>query len=254
MAGTCADRRLVPPPHDAASAAADEGGHHHHKHSFTHYVRRVEVVLDPAQYPGDSGRFVWEKSQHEREHREALHVRRLGSAPVEAKLTIELDHQPAQWRLSGALAAALGLRGLHSSPFVMQMLWGYIKAKQLYEVSQQGGREGGWVCAVFLREACKLLLCSVVLPGFQQGGPSPSVANLDVQIQRACSSFPHHLPSHCHHLLSSPTTAARCACAATTSCASCSTWTAWTWPACQRPSSRTSQQRRPSRCSTPSGG
>ena len=67
-------------------------------------------------------------------------MRRLGSAPLTARITLELDHQPAQWRLSPALAEALSLRGgaTHSLPFVMQMLWAYIKAQQLYEV-------GGWV-------------------------------------------------------------------------------------------------------------
>lgn len=52
---------------------------------------------------------------------------------------IELDHQPSQWRLSPALAGALSLKGHHSVPYVMQMLWGYIKAKQLYEVWQLDG-------------------------------------------------------------------------------------------------------------------
>jgi SWI/SNF-related matrix-associated actin-dependent regulator of chromatin subfamily D len=80
----------------------------------------------------------WDKARHEREQREAITMSRLGSAPVEATIKIELDHQPSQWRLSHALAGALGLKGHHSVPFVMQMLWGYIKAKQLYEPSDKG--------------------------------------------------------------------------------------------------------------------
>ena len=185
----------------AVSGAADEGGHHHHKHSFTHYVRRVEVVLDPAQYPGDSGRFVWEKSQHEREHREALHVRRLGSAPVDARVTVQLDHQPAQWRLSGALAAALGLRGLHSSPFVMQMLWGYIKAKQLYEV---GGWAGWWVVWVGVWRcvpAALLLLGSVGGPVGSTASPAPLATERRHCQQSACPSC-RRLPPCCRRLLS----------------------------------------------------
>ncbi|PSC67860.1 SWI SNF complex component SNF12-like protein [Micractinium conductrix] len=126
-----------------ADKGADKGGldeesGHHHKHHFTHYVKRIEVTLDPAQYPGEQGRVVWDKARHEREHREAITVRRLGSAAVEASIKIELDYQPAQWRLSPQLNAALGLKGLHSLPYVMQMLWGYIKAKQLYEPSDRG--------------------------------------------------------------------------------------------------------------------
>ncbi|PRW59194.1 SWI SNF complex component SNF12-like protein [Chlorella sorokiniana] len=118
------------------ASEAEEG--HHHKHHFTHYLRRVEIQLDPAQYPGDSGFVQWDKARHEREQREAITMSRLGSAPVEATIKIELDHQPSQWRLSHALAGALGLKGHHSVPFVMQMLWGYIKAKQLYEPSDKG--------------------------------------------------------------------------------------------------------------------
>jgi hypothetical protein len=112
---------------------ADEGSQHQ-RHAFTHYLRRLSVQLDPDQYPGETGRLVWDKALHDREHREALQLRRLGTRAVEVAITLELDHQPAQYRLSKALQAALGLRGLHSMPFVMQMLWGYIKAKQLYEV------------------------------------------------------------------------------------------------------------------------
>ncbi|EFN57724.1 hypothetical protein CHLNCDRAFT_57254 [Chlorella variabilis] len=123
----------------AADAAAEEGGHgHHHKHAFTHYVRRLAVQLDPGLYPGESGRLVWDKALHDREQRDSIQLRRLGSRPCEATITLELDHQPVQYRLSSALAGALALRGLHSMPFVMQMLWGYIKAKQLYEPSDKG--------------------------------------------------------------------------------------------------------------------
>lgn len=121
--------------------AADEGSQHQ-RHPFTRYLRRLSVQLDPAQYPGEAGRLVWDKALHDREHREALQLRRLGSRPVEAAITLELDHQPAQYRLSQALQAALGLRGLHSMPFVMQMLWGYIKAKQLYEVTDASVKLG----------------------------------------------------------------------------------------------------------------
>ncbi len=39
---------------------------------------------------------------------------------MQATITIEIDHQPAQWRLSPTLAGALGLSGLRSLPYVMQ--------------------------------------------------------------------------------------------------------------------------------------
>ncbi len=69
--------------------------------------------------------------------RALLPTRTLPALPPATR--IELDHQPSQWRLSPALAGALGIKGHHSVPFVMQMLWGYIKAKQLYEVGAWGG-------------------------------------------------------------------------------------------------------------------
>lgn len=61
------------------------------------------------------------------------------ATPLCCPARIELDHQPSQWRLSPALAGALSLKGHHSVPYVMQMLWGYIKAKQLYEVRRLDG-------------------------------------------------------------------------------------------------------------------
>ncbi|KAI3438625.1 hypothetical protein D9Q98_001047 [Chlorella vulgaris] len=116
----------------------DEGSHPDLKQPLTHFFRRVTFQLDPAQYPGPQGRVVWDKVQHDPEHKEAIQLRRLGAAPVEALVTVELDHQPAQYRLSAALAGVLGLKGLHSVAFVMQMLWGYIKANSLYEPSEKG--------------------------------------------------------------------------------------------------------------------
>lgn len=156
-----------------------------------------QIQLDPALYPGEAGRTVWDKARHEREQRDALQVSRLGSKPVEVTIRwaphvggaavaaalpavpvtmastassscdmrcirrhaptpslapvprpstpplcphhpparLELDHQPAQWKLSPRLAATLGCKPQQSLPFVLQMLWGYIKAHNLYEVS-----------------------------------------------------------------------------------------------------------------------
>jgi hypothetical protein len=147
---------------------ADEGSHPDLKQPLTHFFRRLTFQLDPAQYPGPQGRVVWDKVQHDPEHKEAIQLRRLGAAPVEALVTVELDHQPAQYRLSAALAGVLGLKGLHSVAFVMQMLWGYIKANSLYEV-----RVAVWICDV--RNDCIRVwlwlcgaVCGCVLPQWAQ--------------------------------------------------------------------------------------
>lgn len=88
-AATSTSKPPCPPaPAAAAKEAAEQEARtsHHHKHHFTHYVKRVEVALDPQQYPGEAGRFTWDKARHEREHKEALAVRRLGSKPVAATI------------------------------------------------------------------------------------------------------------------------------------------------------------------------
>lgn len=43
-------------------------------------------------------------------------------------------------RLSDALAALVGVDGLASLPFVLQMLWGYVKRNRLFDV-RHGERE-----------------------------------------------------------------------------------------------------------------
>ncbi|KFM22621.1 SWI/SNF complex component SNF12-like protein [Auxenochlorella protothecoides] len=93
------------------------------------------VQLDPEQYPGSSGTIVWERARHDLEERESFIVRRAGRLPARATVSLELDHNPQLYLPSPALASLLGLQGLHSLPFVLQMLWGYIKQHNLFESS-----------------------------------------------------------------------------------------------------------------------
>ncbi|KAL6784084.1 hypothetical protein ACKKBG_A04730 [Auxenochlorella protothecoides x Auxenochlorella symbiontica] len=102
---------------------------------FTHYIRKLTVQLDPEQYPGSSGTIVWERARHDLEERESFIVRRAGRLPARATVSLELDHNPQLYLPSPALASLLGLQGLHSLPFVLQMLWGYIKQHNLFESS-----------------------------------------------------------------------------------------------------------------------
>ena len=122
-----------------AGAAAPAG-----RLPFTHYVRRLSVRLDPALYPGSSGNVSWDRARHDVEDRESFVVRRAGSTPSSATVTLELNHVPPLYRPSPALASLLGLEGLHSLPYILQMLWGYVKKRRLFEVGDDD------VCLVWL--------------------------------------------------------------------------------------------------------
>lgn len=101
---------------------------------FTHYVRRLTIRLDPTLYPGSSGSVCWERSRHDLEDRESFVVRRAGRKPTTAVVMLEINHVPPLYKPSPALATLLGLEGLHSLPYILQMLWGYVKKHRLFEV------------------------------------------------------------------------------------------------------------------------
>jgi hypothetical protein len=48
----------------------------------------IQVRLDPAQYPGESGEFVWERSLHSGPHKDQLEIRRTGNKPCSAQVCI----------------------------------------------------------------------------------------------------------------------------------------------------------------------
>ena len=64
--------------------------------------------------------------------------------------------RPPARRLSPELAALLGLRGLHSLPFVMQALWAYCKRHRLHDVSQEGGVGVGGGCLLLFESRASL--------------------------------------------------------------------------------------------------
>lgn len=70
------------------------------------------------------------------------------ATPARAPAGHHPSARPPACRLSPELAALLGLRGLHSLPFVMQALWAYCKRHRLHDVSQEGGVEWEWGDAV----------------------------------------------------------------------------------------------------------
>lgn len=100
-------------------------------------VRHLTVQLDPEQYPGPGGRAEWKREAALPQARDGFELRRQGAAPCEAAIALELDHRPQLYRLSPELAALLGLRGLHSLPFVMQALWAYCKRHRLHDAATE---------------------------------------------------------------------------------------------------------------------
>lgn len=122
---------LVEPPPSAAHKSAGPP-----RHRFTHYIRKLQVQLDPSQYPGPEGVVRWEKSRHDREHRDSFEVRRMGRGPLEVTISLDLDYQPQQYSVSPPLSTLLGLTGLHSMPYIMEQMWAYVKQHGLYQVKQ----------------------------------------------------------------------------------------------------------------------
>jgi hypothetical protein len=49
-------------------------------------VPALQVQLDPAQYSGEAGQFVWERSLHSGPHKDQLEVRRIGNKPCNAQV------------------------------------------------------------------------------------------------------------------------------------------------------------------------
>ncbi|KDD72712.1 hypothetical protein H632_c2988p0, partial [Helicosporidium sp. ATCC 50920] len=107
------------------------------RQSLTSLVRRLTVELDPAQYPGSEGSVTWDKARQDAEPRDAFEIRRAGSRDVPVTLTIELDHAPPLYRPSPELAKLLGVQGLVSVPNALQLLWGYVKGRRLFDPSPQ---------------------------------------------------------------------------------------------------------------------
>ncbi|KAG2449612.1 hypothetical protein HYH02_005145 [Chlamydomonas schloesseri] len=101
---------------------------------LTNIVRRMEVHLDPEQFPGEQGRIVWDKAAHTGLHREAVEVRRLGGRSCKATVLIWPDYQPERYVLPPLLAEVLGMgHGHETRSRVMVALYGFIKSRKLQD-------------------------------------------------------------------------------------------------------------------------
>mmetsp|Transcript_12960 Transcript_12960/g.47381 ORF Transcript_12960/g.47381 Transcript_12960/m.47381 type:complete len:528 (+) Transcript_12960:71-1654(+) len=100
---------------------------------ISQFFRNVTVELDPELYP-DNHTVVWSKASASKPV-DGFEVKRMGSKPFEAKVTLEVDYVPQRYRLVPPLSTVLGL---HSEPRskVITTLWQYIKLKGLQDVSE----------------------------------------------------------------------------------------------------------------------
>eukprot|EP00887_Chlorella_sp_A99_P000930 scaffold5.g930.t1 len=104
---------------------------------FTHYLRAIEVeICDPA-VPEAQRRRVWRKECHSGEQRDGVEVRGLGATPFTAKIALQLDYATPQYQLDPKLASALGLRRMHSLPWIVQALFAWIKNRGLFEQGEE---------------------------------------------------------------------------------------------------------------------
>ncbi|GFR44715.1 hypothetical protein Agub_g5715, partial [Astrephomene gubernaculifera] len=118
--------------HAAQQAAAAAAGTAK-QNTLTSVVRRVEVQLDPEQYPGESGRMVWEKGNHTGPPRDVLEVRRQGSRSCRAVVLLDPDYQPERYVLPPLLAEVLGMMPHETRSRVMVALYGFIKSRRLQD-------------------------------------------------------------------------------------------------------------------------
>lgn len=97
---------------------------------FTHFVRRMEVQLDPEQYP-DNGFVVWDK-QHARRgiEKDSFELRRLGDKEVDVKIRLLMDFQPPRFKVKAELGNILGMAS-GTRTRLISMLLTYIRANML---------------------------------------------------------------------------------------------------------------------------
>jgi len=105
------------------------------KHPLSYYLKRLEVRLDPQQYPGSSGIITWDKVNHVGPHKEQFEIRRKGSAPVEASISIHMDWQPERFCLDQRLSEVLGIQ-YETKARILQAFWTYVKKHQLQDHKQ----------------------------------------------------------------------------------------------------------------------
>lgn len=95
----------------------------------TSYMRRVEVRLDPEQYPGDQGLIVWDRSRHIGPFKDQLEVRRIGDRACHATVLVDVDHLPPKYKVNARLAALIEVE-CDTKAKVLRALVAYLAKRQ----------------------------------------------------------------------------------------------------------------------------
>ncbi|MEW5297858.1 MAG: hypothetical protein WDW36_001037 [Sanguina aurantia] len=114
-----------------ATAAAGRG------QPMTHYLRKVEILLDPVLYPGESGMVVWERHLHLGPDLDQIQVRRMGTLPCKATVRVTMDWQPERFVLPLSLSAVLGMR-FGSKSAVSSAMFAYLKLRGQRDPQEHG--------------------------------------------------------------------------------------------------------------------
>ena len=116
------------PPEDAHVA----------RHRFTYYVKRLEVRLDGKDGPLPGTPIVWEKANLDHEHRNCFEILRSGDKPIEATISLEMDHQPDLYAVPATVESLIGLQtgedgapGIYTSNYITSKLWAYARVQGL---------------------------------------------------------------------------------------------------------------------------
>jgi SWI/SNF-related matrix-associated actin-dependent regulator of chromatin subfamily D len=115
------------------------------RHRFTYYLKRLEVRLDGEDGPLPNGVVVWQKHKMDHEARNAFEIKRQGSKPVKATITLEMDYQPEFYTVPAALETLIGLQtgeggvpGIYIISHIASKIWSYCRTHGLVRNTLDG--------------------------------------------------------------------------------------------------------------------
>ena len=97
---------------------------------FAHFIKCLEVEIDPLNVNGQSTKIKWIKSNNGDEEKEVFEVLRPGEKALPVKISLIFDHQAPMFRLNDRFSKLLGFE-LGTRSKVITELWNYIKTKKL---------------------------------------------------------------------------------------------------------------------------
>ncbi len=87
--------------------------------------------------PSATTTVVWDREHHTGEHVDQLQVKCVGTQPVDARISVEVDWRPARFKLPPVLVQLLGMRW-GSRDAVLRALYAYIQRSSRVQTQGQG--------------------------------------------------------------------------------------------------------------------